>query len=939
MKRIQRVQEVLREQCRAISREQIEAGFEGFDTETLAALCGLVRTNTSKELNTLVEQGLAVKVTGRPVRYFDAARIGALRGSDDLPRYSWDALKDVFQTAKPEELQFDEDFNLLVNRRPSWTTAVNQSKAAMMYPPNGLHTLLVGQSGVGKTFFAEAMYRFGCQRKLLKRDAKFVIFNCAEYANNPQLLLSNLFGYTKGAFTGADKDHPGIIDQADGGVLLLDEVHRLPDNGQEMLFTLIDKGYYRRMGESEEKIKVDLRLVCATTEDIDSYLLSTFRRRIPMVIHLPSLSEHSMEEKYMLVSRFFAKEVENIGTAVRVPWSVLAGFLCYHPPGNIGQLRSDIQLTCARAFLEMEMQGAHHDYMEVTEELLPDGVGQGLSALGRQREEVSRIVGFGPGGSTTFTVEGIVPASSDAVNTAMLYQKIRQLYSSYTMRNYGRKDIVQNINQYIKDYIGMPEQPEQSEEIREQERLSILVGKPVYEAAVEALKEAEWRLGRSFSRKVVAAFSLHLSVLLEQIHTRYAGESSLEEVEATRAEHPNEFYAAEEMINTVSRRLGVTIPKQEVVFFSAFLHAVEETESTRGYIGLLVLMHGRSTASSMAEVVNSVLNTSLCQAMDLPLNEPMDRFYERLCGKIKEMDQGEGVLVLVDMGSLAIVTEQAGRETGVEMRCIEMVSTLMVLEATRKCLYREADLDMMFQDLIRTLPMAAAAHYESSELPEGTPTYGGLIVVTCISGLGAARRLCDLIASNVPEVNMFHVDIRPFDKDGSTLTAEDRERAVMVVGAVDLHLGIPYIEVDEIIMNNGFHRVAEILRGDKRLETMASREMPASVLIKMLAQYLNFLDPTKAKLVVEQSFEIIEQLTFLRDARRTKLRYLLHCCCLIERVFLDQQLNYDDVETLRREKGDQFTLCAKALNHIERAFSIKIADTEIAYVVDLINTV
>ncbi|MBE3592763.1 MAG: sigma 54-interacting transcriptional regulator [Thermoanaerobacter sp.] len=62
-------------------------------------------------------------------------------------------------------------------------------------------------------------------------------------------MLSQLFGYVKGAFTGAVAEKKGIIDEADGGVLFLDEVHCLPAEGQEMLFTLIDKGIYRRMGE------------------------------------------------------------------------------------------------------------------------------------------------------------------------------------------------------------------------------------------------------------------------------------------------------------------------------------------------------------------------------------------------------------------------------------------------------------------------------------------------------------------------------------------------------------------------------------------------------------------------------------------------------------------------------------------------------------------
>ncbi len=69
------------------------------------------------------------------------------------------------------------------------------------------------------------------------------MFNCAEYANNPELLTSKLFGHAKGAFTGADRAVSGLIETSNGGVLFIDEVHRLPPEGQEKLFHFMDNGF------------------------------------------------------------------------------------------------------------------------------------------------------------------------------------------------------------------------------------------------------------------------------------------------------------------------------------------------------------------------------------------------------------------------------------------------------------------------------------------------------------------------------------------------------------------------------------------------------------------------------------------------------------------------------------------------------------------------
>ena len=83
---------------------------------------------------------------------------------------------------------------------------VQQAKPAMLIlPPHGLNTLLLGETGVGKTMFAELMHRFAIESSIFSPEAPFISFNCADYANNPQLLLTRLFGCKKGAYTGVVK--------------------------------------------------------------------------------------------------------------------------------------------------------------------------------------------------------------------------------------------------------------------------------------------------------------------------------------------------------------------------------------------------------------------------------------------------------------------------------------------------------------------------------------------------------------------------------------------------------------------------------------------------------------------------------------------------------------------------------------------------------------
>ena len=102
---------------------------------------------------------------------------------------------------------------------------IKQCRATIAYPPDGLPLMLYGPTGTGKSLIARLAYEYAGNNGLLSEHGKFMAVNCSEYANNPELLTANLFGYVKGAFTGADQNKAGLIELANGGVLFLSLIH------------------------------------------------------------------------------------------------------------------------------------------------------------------------------------------------------------------------------------------------------------------------------------------------------------------------------------------------------------------------------------------------------------------------------------------------------------------------------------------------------------------------------------------------------------------------------------------------------------------------------------------------------------------------------------------------------------------------------------------
>lgn len=143
---------------------------KGIDTKSLASILNMSRANLSHELNELCKEGKLYKSSGRPVLFFLS--------------------KDKTQISQ-------SPLDLLEKNNISLKNAIEQAKAAILYPPKGMNSLILGKTGVGKSMFASLMHDYAVKMNMKSKDSPFIIFNCADYSNNPQLLTSQLFGVKK----------------------------------------------------------------------------------------------------------------------------------------------------------------------------------------------------------------------------------------------------------------------------------------------------------------------------------------------------------------------------------------------------------------------------------------------------------------------------------------------------------------------------------------------------------------------------------------------------------------------------------------------------------------------------------------------------------------------------------------------------------------------
>jgi len=201
--------------------------------------------------------------------------------------------------------------------------------------------LLLGESGTGKEVLAR-----GVHEASPRKNERFVAINCAAIPDN--LLESELFGYEKGAFTGAAKTTPGKIESADGGTLMLDEIGDLPHPLQAKLLRFLQERVVERLGGRQE-IPVDVRIVCATHQDLKTLIKEgrfredLFYRLAEIVINIPPLRARNGDATLLAHAfvRRFANE-QNCGSMTLTEDAIRA--IEAHPwPGNVRELENCIK--------------------------------------------------------------------------------------------------------------------------------------------------------------------------------------------------------------------------------------------------------------------------------------------------------------------------------------------------------------------------------------------------------------------------------------------------------------------------------------------------------------------------------------------------------------------------------------------------------------------
>jgi transcriptional regulator with PAS, ATPase and Fis domain len=314
---------------------------ESFDTENLMQTFGRIRVDVENCLRELVHAGVVRALPGTPVQY------QASQPNDpEIARVLEDFLADKPGESLEERSPSVQRFRDMIGRDEKMMLVFESIRTVAK---TDLSVLVLGPTGSGKEVVARIIHELSSRQR-----ETFQAVNCAALPDT--LFESEVFGYERGAFTGAYERKPGRIELANHGTLFLDEVGDLSPLAQAKLLRVVEERRVERLG-SRQSIEVDFRLICATNRPLDSLVAdSAFREDLyyrinAFAIRLPALRERPVDIP-VLADRFLSRYCAAHGlplTARQFAPDAVDLLLAYPWPGNIRELETTVSRAALSA--------------------------------------------------------------------------------------------------------------------------------------------------------------------------------------------------------------------------------------------------------------------------------------------------------------------------------------------------------------------------------------------------------------------------------------------------------------------------------------------------------------------------------------------------------------------------------------------------------------
>lgn len=620
------------------SSDLIHDEFPKITTRFLSEKLKMQRTNISSILNQLVNEGKLVKYNGRPVLY---------------------------QLADENTSGNGDVFEQLVGYDSSLKEAIASAKAAVLYPEGNPTILITAKHGSGVSHFAKTVFRFAQASGKLKTRAPWILWDCKTLFNDQDKFQEIFLG---------DHEKEGILKKASGGMLILENIDVVSERNLDWLLAFL-RGE-KIQGQDEWPWQKDYHCITifSTMKDTNEMMLNLLRGQMDFRISLPSLEERSIEERFLILQKFFKEEAKAMDRMIEVDTSILHALLLYKVTDDIKGLKNDIHTGCANSYVRSYNTEKKTIVLLMSD--FPNYVRKGIMYYRSYKNEIDEMIKNGC--KYTFYKNQMLRDNKTAKKD--IYQSIDARKRDLERHALTEEEINMAVsNQLESEFEEYFEQL--CERVDSIDTLNKMVSEKLISLTRKFLLKAAEQLSCEFSKEIFCGICLHVNSCLIKVSKKQR--ISNEEIARLLSKYPMHYELVKEFQVELGKEFNVKLNVDDLIFLLMFLLEAKK-DVNESKVVTLIAMHGSHAASSIAAVVNVLSDDSNVQAFDMDLDKNVRIVYEELKEKIIKIDQGKGILLIYDMGSIHTMAESIAQETKIAIRCAEVPITLVGIAGSSK---------------------------------------------------------------------------------------------------------------------------------------------------------------------------------------------------------------------------------------------------------------
>ena len=859
------------------------------------------RALASQYLNELTKEGAVIKINSRPVYFLDRKTLEETHGV----RLSFDSYLSIseLEQALAKGNKGKHDFEKLIGSSSDLSYEVEQCKAAVKYPPRGLPILITGQNGTGKGFLASLTFEYAQNNGILTPKSTFQRFCCSEYEDTQQA-LDALFGLEGSA---DPHENLGALRRADGGILYLSDIQFLSREAQDKLAQLLDTGGYNTADQTEAMRESSARLILSSCEEPETHLSKRLLRRLPVVIHMPALSDRPVEEREQLILRFFCQESERMKKEIFISNRVFDTLLQYEFPANIEQLKNCIQSSCANALVQQETQ---QDELLIYLYHLPEYLMVTARVDGRYSDEQRSMMNVRSFGKDTV-----------AQTVGQYYDSILSEYDAYCSNRCDQDTLLRKLTQIFNDYSDY-----------------LVFSKRFANAKIDAIERVMETVFGVMSDKYYLQLPGHFNYVFSRclylqmrLNTPNQDERVAGCLNLLLRLFPKEALLAEEISRMIEQSLDISINGFSQLLLVLGLRQYSQDVRMDAIRGIIIC-HGYSTASSIADVVNRLTGSRVFEAIDMPIDISVQEIAVRFKKYVNYVPGPKDVILLVDMGSLEDMNTLLSGQTDLNLGIINNVSTRLALDVGCKI--------QNHTPMREILETACSGHVSTYKLMERQKKKAAVLFVS-ETGVSVARKMAELFYNSLPrqiEVEFLGYDYLSLKHAEELAELKGKYDILFVSGTANPELkDVVFIPMEDIISFREIERINRMLSLYMQEDDLQAfhQRLLKNFSLQNVVQHLTILNADKVLDLVNIGLDQMQKMMRRKFSAQTIIGLNIHISCLIERLVTKTPIEtYAGQAAFEQEQKEFIEMVRNAFREVSTHYKVEFPTSEIAYIYD-----